>query len=67
MNKADFSLFGLTKPQVSGLLLDREQVLSQAPRLKLRRRVGCKWLVTCEDFAAWAKGRSQKGQRQGRP
>jgi uncharacterized membrane protein YdfJ with MMPL/SSD domain len=33
---------------------------------KLRRRVGCKWLVTCEDFAEGAKGRSQKEQQQGR-
>jgi len=28
MNGADFSLPGLTKPQVSGLLLDREHAFS---------------------------------------
>jgi hypothetical protein len=42
--------------------------LQGAPsRPKLRRRVGCKWLVTCEDFAEPAKERSQKDQGPDRP
>ena len=36
-------------------------------RPKLRRRVGCKWPVTCEDFVDSAKQRSQKDPEQGRP
>jgi hypothetical protein len=42
-------------------------VAAPAVRPKLRRCVGCKWLVTCEDFAESAEGRSQKDQGQGRP
>ena len=69
-----FSMIVVRGPVSEAVALPRPRVRANLDRWrlgrskpKLRRRVGCKWQVTCEDFAESGDGRSQKDQGQCRP